>query len=62
MQLYLLIFFIFNNYFMNFITKIVKGPMQMIVRAPFASDNWKDRDQSSEKVYISNEESNLQFI
>lgn len=47
---------------MNFITKIVKGPMQMIVRAPFASDNWKDRDNSAEKVYISNEESNIQFI
>ena len=42
---------------MNFLTKIVKVPMQLMMRSPFASDNWKDRDQSAEKVYISQEES-----
>ena len=42
---------------MNFLTKIIKVPMQLMMRAPFASDNWKDRDQSAEKVYISQEES-----
>jgi hypothetical protein len=40
---------------MNFITKIAKAPIQFITRASFTSDNWKDRDQSAEKVYISQE-------
>ena len=47
---------------MNFLTKIIKVPMQLMMRAPFASDNWKDSDQSAEKVYISQEESTLLSI
>lgn len=46
---------------MNFIAKITRSPLLNYVRASFSNDGWKDRDQSAEKVYISQEESNLYF-
>jgi flagellar hook-basal body complex protein FliE len=44
---------------MNFLTKIPRASLLNYVRASFSGNNWKDRDQSSEKVYISQEESTL---
>jgi hypothetical protein len=43
---------------MNFIVKIVRSSLTKTCRASFSGDNWKDRDKSAEKVYISAEESN----
>jgi hypothetical protein len=42
---------------MNFIAKITRSPLLRLVRANFSGDNWKERDQSSERVFISQEES-----
>lgn len=50
------------NIFMNFIAKLARSSLLRPIRSSFASDNWKDRDQSAEKVYISNEESNPLII
>lgn len=44
---------------MNFLTKISRTTLTNFFRASFASDNFKDRDKSAEKVYISQEESTL---
>lgn len=40
----------------NFVAKLPRTLLTTYVRASFSSENWKDRDQSAEKVYISQEE------
>jgi len=47
---------------MNFIAKIVRQPIIAQMRAAYSKSVWKDRDESAEKVYISQEESNLLVI
>ena len=42
---------------MNFIVKLARSPLTNTCRVAFSNDNWKDRDKSAEKVYISAEES-----
>jgi hypothetical protein len=42
---------------MNFIARIIRPALSLPLRASFAKDNWKERDESAEKVYISQEES-----
>lgn len=40
----------------NFVAKLPRTVLTTFVRASFSGDNWKDRDQSAEKVFISQEE------
>jgi hypothetical protein len=47
---------------MNFIVKLVRSPLTNTCRVAFSKDNWKDRDQSAEKVYISAEESKYESM
>jgi hypothetical protein len=44
---------------MNFIARIVRPALSLPLRASFAKDSWKERDESAEKVYISQEESTV---
>lgn len=40
---------------MNFIVRLARQPLLRQLRATFSKDTWKERDQSAEKVFITQE-------